>query len=74
MAGRVCGDFKEGLEEVVQHLLEVIQQALSLVHIVQPRNLQPYIRLGDIYLSTVLAQMLNSARYFQGTHNPEKYT
>jgi len=36
----VLGDFKQGLEDVVQQLLKVFYDALLLVHIVQPWQLQ----------------------------------
>jgi len=36
----VLGDFKQGLEDVVQQLLKVFYDALLLVHIVQPGQLQ----------------------------------
>ncbi len=37
---RVLGDFKQGLEDVVQQLLKVFYDALLLVDIVQPWQLQ----------------------------------
>lgn len=36
----VPGDFKQGVEDVVQQLLEVLNNALLLVHIVQTWQLQ----------------------------------
>ena len=36
----VLGDFEQGLEDVVQQLLKVFYDALLLVHIVQPWQLQ----------------------------------
>ena len=36
----VLGDFKQRLEDVVQQLLKVFYDALLLVHIVQPWQLQ----------------------------------
>lgn len=41
VCGGVCSDLEERPEEVVQHLLKVLQQTLGLVHIVQPWHLQP---------------------------------
>jgi len=35
-------DFKEGDEDVLQQLLEVLDDALGLVDVVQPRNLHQY--------------------------------
>ena len=36
----VPGDFKQGVEDVVQQLLEVLNDALLLVHVVQTWQLQ----------------------------------
>ena len=40
VAGRVFGDLEQRHEDVVQHLLEVLDDALLLVHRVQARDLR----------------------------------
>ena len=43
MAVGVHGDFKERHEDVVEHLLEVGEQALVLVHVVQPGGVRGWV-------------------------------
>jgi hypothetical protein len=40
VGGGVLGDLEQGGEDVVQHLLERLDDALLLVHRVQPRDLE----------------------------------
>ena len=44
----VFGDLKQRLEDVVQQLLKVLNNALLLVHIVQPRQLQATIQVSAL--------------------------
>ena len=40
VAVRVASDLKQGVENVIQQLLEIVNEPLFLVHIVEPWNLQ----------------------------------
>lgn len=40
VAVRVAGDLKQGVENVIQQLLEIVNEPLFLVHVVEPWNLQ----------------------------------